>query len=201
MKRKNGLIYCIFIICACLVTSCATTTISNVWKDEAYEGRAQKIVVIMVANNPQIRNMFEGRFVAELESLGKTAIQSNKIVTLEELRDRDLVKSRVKATGADTVLISRLVGSKSMEIVVPVQVGDIPGFYSDFGTYYDSLLVDYGHADDIRVSYIETNLYDIKTEKLIWSARSKTKRTQGEQQLINTFIDKILKKLSKDKII
>jgi hypothetical protein len=201
MKLKNGLIYSIFIICACLVTSCATTTISNVWKDEAYEGKTQKIVVIMVAKNPQIRRMFEGRFVAELESRGKDAMQSYKIVTMEELRDRDLVKSRIKATGADTVIISRLVGSRASEAYMPVQVRAVPGLYYNWGTYYDNLLVDYGYADHVQISSVETNLYDIKTEKLIWSALSKTERTEGEQQLINTFIDKILRRMSKDNII
>ncbi|MFZ3138881.1 MAG: hypothetical protein WA126_15985 [Thermodesulfovibrionales bacterium] len=54
---------------------------------------------------------------------------------------------------------------------------------------------------DVPVSYIETNLYDVKTEKLIWSAHTKTERTEGEQQLINTFIKVMIKKLASDKII
>jgi hypothetical protein len=63
------------------------------------------------------------------------------------------------------------------------------------------IFVDYGYTGDTQVAYIETNLYDMKTEKLIWSAQTETERTEGEQQLVNKFIDVILKKLSSDKII
>ena len=202
MKLKKGSIYGIFIICAFLFASCATTatTITDVWKDKAYQGKAQNIVVIMLAKSQHLRDMFEGRFVAELKARGKNAIQSYKIVTLEQLPDKELVKSKIKGTGADTVLISRLVDSKTIEAYVTGGIHAVPSAYYGWGTYYD-ITLDYGYADNLQVSYIETNLYDIKTEKLIWSAHSKTERNEGEQQLINTFIDKILKKLSSDKII
>jgi len=203
MKLKKRLISGIFIICAFLFASCATTTttISDVWKDKAYQGKAQKIVVIMVAKSQYLRKMFEGRFAAELKARGKDAIQSYKIVALEQIPDKELVKSKIKGTGADTVLIARLVDSKIMEAYMPGGIHVVPSFYYGWDTYYDNIYVDYGYTDNIQVSYIETNLYDIKTEKLIWSAHSKTERKEGEQQLINAFIDKVLKKLSSDKII
>jgi hypothetical protein len=201
MKRSRKLISLLLIVCTFLFASCASTTITNVWKDEGYQGKAKKIVVIMVARLPDMRNMFEGRFVAELQARGNQAIQSHSIVTFEELPDRELVKSRIKSTGADTVLIARLVDSKTIDAYMPGHVNAVPLYYGTWGTYYAIVSVDYGHTGDLQVSYIETNLYDIETEKLIWSAHSKTERAQGEQQLINKFIDIILKKMSSDNII
>lgn len=201
MKLKHGLVYGILTICTLLFASCATTTITDAWKDKTYQGRAQKVVVIMVARIPEMRRMFEGRFVAELNARGINAIQSYQIITLEQLPDRELVKSKIKTTGADTVLISRLVDSKTIEAYMPGQIHVVPTYYYSWGSYHGILFADYGYTGDTRVTYIETNLYDIKTEKLIWSAQSKTERTKGEQQLINTFIDVIVKKLSSDKII
>jgi hypothetical protein len=155
----------------------------------------------MVARTSYLRKVFEGRFVAELEARGNNAIPSYTIVSLEELPDRELVKSRIHNRGADTVLIARLVDSKTIEAYQPGTIHAVPTFFYGWGTYYEVLFVDYGYTADTQVAYIETNLYDIKTEKLIWSAHSKTERTAGEQQLINTFIDIIIKKLSSDKII
>ena len=40
-----------------LLASCATTSVTDVWKDNAYEGKAQKIVVIMVAKSPELRTL------------------------------------------------------------------------------------------------------------------------------------------------
>ncbi len=187
MKRSTKLFCFLLSICSPLFTSCATTTITDTWKDKAYQGNAQNTVVIMVARTEYLRNMFEGRFVAELRDRGNNAIQSYKLVPFEQLKDKELVKSKIKSTEADTVLISRLINSKTVEAYVPGHIHSVPMGYSDWGTYYDIVFIDYGYTGETQISYIETNLYDVKTEKLIWSARSKTERTEGEQQLINIF--------------
>ena len=200
-KRHIKISFISLIFCTFLFASCATTTVTDVWKADDYQGKAQKIVVIMAAKSPDMRNLFENRFVAELEARGNEAIQSYKIVTMEQLPDKELVKSKIRSTGADTVLVSRLVDIKTIEGYVPGQRYVVPSYYYGWGSYYTVIFADYGYTADIQVSHIETNLYSMKTEKLIWSAHSKTERTEGEQQLINTFIKIILKKLSSDKII
>lgn len=201
IKRSTKLFCFLLIICTPLFTSCATTKITDTWKDKAYQGNAENIVVIMVARTQHLRNMFEGRFVAELRARGNSATQSHKIITFEQLKDKELVKSKIKSTDADAVLIARLVDSKTIETYEPGHIHGVPIFHSYWGTYYEIVSVDYGYTGDIEVAYIETNLYDVKTEKLIWSARSKTERSEGESQLINAFIEVILNKLSSDKII
>jgi hypothetical protein len=201
IKKSTKLFCFLLIVCAFLFASCGTTRITDSWKNKDYQGKVQKVVVIMVAKDSDMRNLFEGRFVAELEARGIQAIQSNKFVTLEQLPDRELVKSKIKSTGADTVIISRLVDSKTIKSYVPGGVHTVPTQYYGWETYYDIVFIDYGYTGSTQVAYIETNLYDIKTEKLIWSAYSKTERTEGEQQLINRFIDVMIKKLSSDKII
>jgi hypothetical protein len=201
MKRSTKLFCFLLSICLPLFTSCATTTLTDTWKDKTYQGKAQNIVVMMVARTEHLRELFEGRFVGELRARGNKATQSHKIAPYEELKDKELVKSKIKSTDADTILISRLVDSKTIDAYQPGHVEAVPIAYSYWGTYYEIVSVDYGYTGDMAVSYVETNLYDVKTEKLIWTARSKTERSYGEQQLINTFIDKILKKLSRAKII
>jgi len=201
MKRSTRLFCFLLSICTPLLISCAGTKIIDTWKDKAYQGKAQNIVVIMVARTQHLRNMFEGRFVAELRARGITATQSHKFVTFEQLNDKELVKSKIKSTEADAVLIARLVDSKTIKTYEPGHIHGVPIAYSYWGTYYAIVSVDYGYTGDIEVAYIETNFYDVKTEKLIWSARSKTEKSEGESQLINRFIDVILKKMSSDKVI
>ena len=201
MKSSSKFVCFLLSICSPFFISCATTTITDTWKDKAYQGNAQNIVVIMVARTQHLRNMFEGRFVAELRDRGNNATQSHKIVTFEQLPDKELVKSKIKSTDADTVLIARLVDSKTIEAYEPGHVKAVPLYHSHWGTYYAIVSVDYGYTVDTEVAYIETNLYDVKTEKLIWLSRSQIEITEGEEQLINSFIRGIIRKLSSDKII
>jgi hypothetical protein len=180
---------------AFLNISCASTSVTDVWKDKNYQGKAQKILVIMAAKSPDMREIFEGRFAAELENRGNNATQSYKIIPAEEFTDKELVKSRIKNSDADTVLISRLVDTKTMESYSPGLV------YHDWWGYYNIVSANYGYTRDVQISYIETNLYDVKTGKLIWSGHSKTERTEGEQQLINTFIRIVIRKLASAGVI
>ena len=185
-----------------LFASCTTTTVmTNVWKDKAYQGKPQKIAVIMVAKSPDMRNLFEDRFSGELDARGNNAFQSYTIIPMEQLRDKELVKSKIRSSGADTVLISRLVDTKTIESYNPGLIYVVPDSYYGWWGYYDIVFADYGYTGDVRVAYIETNLYDVKTEKLIWSGHSKTERTEGEQELITAFIKVMIKKLASDKII
>jgi hypothetical protein len=57
----------------------------------------------------------------------------------------------------------------------------------------------YTYQDDY--TYVETNLYDLKTENLIWTARSETWMVEADQTLIKAFIKVMIDRLSADKII
>jgi hypothetical protein len=183
------------------VLSCASTTVTDVWKDKSYQGKPQKILVIMAARTPDMRKIFEDRFSAELENRGNNATQSYKSIAHEQLRDKETVKAKIKSSGVDAVLISRLIDTKTKETYMPGLTYVVPSFYYDWWGYYNIVFADYGYTVDVPVSYIETNVYDVNTAKLIWSGHSNTERTEGEQQLINIFIQRIIKKLSSSGVI
>jgi len=206
MMKKIRLFSVMLIIVACFLASCSTasrstTVMTDTWKDKTYQGKPQKILVIMVAKFPDMRNLFEDRFVGELSNRGNNAFQSNSIIPFEQLRDKELVKSKIKSSEADTVLISRLVDTKTIESYNPGMIYVVPDPYYDWWGYYAVVFADYGYTGDVRVAYIETNIYDVKTEKLIWSGHSKTERTYGEQELITAFIQRMIKKMSSAGII
>jgi hypothetical protein len=201
MMKKIGLFSVMLIIIPCFLAACTTasrssTVMTDTWKDKTYQGKPQKIIVIMVARYPDTRNMFEDRFVGELNNRGNNAFQSYSVIPYEQLRDKELVKAKIKSSDADTVLISRLVDTKTIESYNPGMIYVVPDPYYDWWGYYAVVFADYGYTGDVSVAYIETNLYDVKTAKLIWSGHSKTERTYGEQELITAFIQRIIKKLS-----
>ena len=202
MMKKMRLFYVLLIVILCFLASCTTTTVmTDTWKDKNYIGKPQKIILIMAAKSPDMRNLFEDRFSGELQSRGNNANQSYITIPFEQLRDKELVKSKIKNSGADVVIISRLVDTKTIESYNPGMIYVVPASYYDWWGYYAVVFADYGYTGDVAVAYIETNVYDVKTEKLIWSGHSKTERTYGEQELITAFIQRMIKKLSSAGII
>jgi hypothetical protein len=204
---KNLKIFILLLMSAAFLLSCATspsrstTVMTDTWKDKNYNGKPQKILVIMAAKSSDMRNLFEDRFSGELQNRGNNADQSYTIIPFEQLRDKELVKSKIKSSGADAVIISRLVDTKTIEAYMPGMIYVVPDLYYDWWGYYAVVFADYGYTGDVAVSYIETNVYDVKTEKLVWSGHSKTERSYGEQELITAFIQRIIKKLSSAGII
>ena len=191
-----------FFLAACSPSASRSTTfMTDTWKDKNYNGKPQKIMLIMAAKSPDTRNLFEDRFAGELQTRGNNADQSYTIIPFEQLRDKELVKSKIKNSGADAVIISRLVDTKTIESYNPGMIYVVPASYYDWWGYYAVVFADYGYTGDVAVAYIETNVYDVKTEKLIWSGHSKTERTYGEQELITAVLQRIIKKLSSAGII
>ena len=91
IRRHSGVLKLLLpVVCAFLFVSCATTRVTNVWKDKAYEGKAKKIVVIMVAKDPDIRKLFEGRFSAELDARGNDSIPSYSLCRRAPVRRRPI---------------------------------------------------------------------------------------------------------------
>ena len=102
---------------AMLVTACASTQLSSVWKDPAYQARPAKIMVIGLAKKPEIRRLFEDEFVRQLKARGTEAIASYTVLAEQQQNDQAAIAAKVKEMGADSVLLTRLVEQKDRAVL------------------------------------------------------------------------------------
>ena len=72
-----------------------------------------------------------------------------------------------------------------------------------FGFYHSrySYAHDPGYSSTSTTVRLETNLYDVKTEKLIWSGKSKTWSKDSKDQIINDVIKAVIDDLQNNKLI
>lgn len=201
MKTKMIAYGCLVIFSLFVCASCATTTLTAVWKGESYKGPVKKMAVIGVSKKPVIRNLFEDECVRELRARGTDAVASYTILSFEQLADKQTVQSKVGELGADAVLMTRLVDTKSVQTYIPGQVYVMPNYYYGWGGYHGNVFATPGHTVQDEYAYLETNIYDVKTEQLIWSARSETWMSDSDQGMIKSFIGVIIARLSSDKVI
>jgi len=73
--------------------------------------------------------------------------------------------------------------------------------HRDFYGFYRSRYSDPGYSSTSTIVRLETNLYDVKTEKLIWSGQSKTWSKDSKDQIINDVIKTVINNLQKNKLI
>jgi hypothetical protein len=54
-----------------VLAACASTSLTNSWRDPAYTGpQLKKVMVMGVSTQPSVRRVFEDEFVNELEAAG-----------------------------------------------------------------------------------------------------------------------------------
>ena len=176
---------------AMFLAACATTQLTSVWRDPAYQSRPAKIMVIGLAKNPINRRLFEDEFVRQLKSNGTDAIASYTVIPDKKEGDEEAVARKVAELGADTVLITRLVSKKIVQVYVPGTAYYPPPYYGRWPDYYGygyRYMYTPGYIAEDEYAVVETNLYEAKTDKLIWAATSETGIYGSNQNLIQNYI-------------
>jgi hypothetical protein len=190
--------FALSILIALLVTACTTTQLTAVWKDPSYQTRPAKIMVVGIAKSPVNRRLFEDEFVRQLKSRGTDAIASYTVVPDEKQADQEAIAKKVAELGADTVLITRLVSKKIVQVYVPGTPYYPPPYYGSWPDYYGygyRYMYTPGYIADDEYAVVETNLYEAKSDKLIWAASSETGINDTDQNLIQTYVGVMVKNM------
>lgn len=206
MKSVNrGFALLALVLCAGLL-ACSRTTIKTSWVNEEYRGKPiKKVMVIGISKEPATRRLFEDDFVGELQARGTDAEPSYQNHPSAEKLEKGELISESKKSGADSLLITRLIERKTETNYYPGRVyGGRYGYYHNWYDYYSrgyGVEYDPGYIVESEIVRLETNLYDLKTEQLIWSAVSETFVDVPGKPAIKSVIRTLAKKMEKDGLV
>ena len=198
----------LFIISAALlVSSCANTKISQSWVEPDNTRKYNDLLIIGVGESQQNRRAYESHFVEELRANGTEAEASYKLIPSSEKLNRETVTRAVEGMEIDGVIVTHLVAVDEETIYRPSM--DYMPMYG--GGYYGGLYSYYPHVNTYvsRPGYytthetytLETNLYDIESEELVWSARSRTFSPESVSEVINDLTKLLIKDLKEKDLI
>lgn len=173
---------------AMLAAGCATTQIQSSWTDPSAESiHFDKVVVFALAKDPATRRIAEDELVRGSPS-GRV-VASYTFVPDAELGDVEAVKQKVLARGFDGAVVMRPVGTQTRTTVVPG--APLP----PFGSPYSNLWGYYGYGwpgayapDTVRTDRyveVETLVYSVSDDKLLWGARSETMNPASVNELVD----------------
>jgi hypothetical protein len=179
---------------ALFLSGCSTTQIKSVWKDPAYADQPSKVLVVVIAKEPINRRIIEDEFVLQLNSRGTETIASYTVLTDKNQEDQELVAKLVAQLGVDTVLISRLISTRQVHVYSPLLRPYWPHYYGSWPRYYrlgyDELNVA-TYSTSYEYALMESNLYDTRTDKLLWAVTTETSVTTLNQKLIKPYVETI----------
>ena len=182
-----------------LCAGCASTTLQSQWRDPQYTGGPfRKIFVIgLSARDVTARRIFEDVMVAKLIAAGVQAVPEWQHLTGEGQAAEGAVSAAVDGTGADAVLVARLVAIDTRFSVTPIGVpGPGFGWYGPYAGWYSGWY-SAPQVTQYDVAIVETSLFDTKTKRLVWSATSQTVDPASVQKEAPVFADMIIGALQK----
>jgi len=193
MQLCKAVVLC---VTAILLVSCANTKISQSWVEPDNKKTYSNLLIIGIAESEQNRRAYESHFVDDLRAIGVGAEASYKLIKSDEKIDRDSVAKAIQGLNIDGVIVTHLVAVDEETVYRPSTgymygggygVGYGGGYYGGLYSYYphvNSYVHDPGYYTTHETYTLETNLYDVESEELVWSARSRSFSPESVQEVI-----------------
>lgn len=202
------------LIAGLLVAACSSTTMSGSWSEPGYKGQIKNVFIIGIAKQEVNRRIFEDTFGRQLASQGVKTASSYQSLSADGEHDKEAIIQAMKANGCDSVLLTKLIGQRTETVSSP---GYASGYSSGYGgrggygrggygrggwgNYYSrSYDVVYQPATttEFVILTVESVLYDLKSEEMIWSAQLETVVEGNIEKMMQDYTEVVTKDL-KDK--
>jgi len=187
---------------ALLLVACATTTLDGSWTRPEFAGTRLQgpVLVVGVARDDTVRRIYEDEMAARLGARGVKALRSYELVpgTLREDSVERLQQAGRKA-GATHLLSTAVIGQEREAYVYqdPWIYGGWGGYRGWYGSYWGMA---YPMRTDVRVYNVyiaQTALTDVATDRIDWTARTRTTAPTDVRQETRAFVDVIIGALDK----
>jgi hypothetical protein len=188
------------------LVGCSGTRLGDVWQDPGYSGAPLQNVAVFVlgTDHPSVRRLAEDEFVRRLP-MNTRGLAGYGLVPAAEQSDLDKVRARLRASGFDGALVARVTG---VEGASPRGAGGaerVPVSYRTLGDYYASAYREPEEpgaaARPATTVRIQTNLYAVASESLIWSGTSQTFNSDTTREVAGDVAKVVVEQLQKAGIL
>jgi hypothetical protein len=201
-RRARWAIWCAVGAALAALAACASTQLKATWKDPAFSGPPlKKLLVIGAVHSDLNRRVFEDAFAGALNAAGSSGVASYPLLPESGAIPNERVQQGVQRSGADAVLVTRLMRVRQDVNVTPSHA--YPGFYgAGFRGWYGGA---YAMAPaDVRVYdvlTIESTLWNVGTDKPVWSGTSEVTAPSNIADASKELADVLIAKMKADGVI
>ena len=203
MRKFETTLFMAVLAIALVACSGSSSRMIPTYMEESHMGKPIKdVLIIAIIDNQEIRAILEQHFKDWLNAKGVEAIISANVLAVEmgvKLEKEAIVEVADKYEN-DTVLITRIVGMQETEVFSR----DRPQyFFNYYGFYnYGFAYVTWPTIYDEKVTFsLQTGLYDVTTESLIWAGESQIKNPKTTGLAIGQVVEMVIKELEKNGLL
>jgi hypothetical protein len=207
MKRIVALLMVTTYLVACGPSQKVTS--SWVSQDFTPTKKPQTMFIMVLSKSQANRNIIETDLAKAAESRGLKVYKSSEIFApnfqRNELPDKQVIIDKVKELGCDVIMASHLVDKQSETRYVPGSTAYMPyggygygwgGYHSSMGAYYSNP----GYYTTDKTYFMETNIFDVHTEKLIYSAQSEAYNPTNVSSFSRDYTTVLVDRINRDLI-
>jgi len=202
-----------FILLAVIILSgCSSnTSIVNSWRDPKItvaQEHFKKVLVVVLVKDEASRRVAENRIAASNE-IFKTSYQYLNETTSQLTKEQKL--KILQDENFDGVITMRLVSTEKETNYVPgtytgMYYGGFDGMYTNvygygFGNWYGMYspsFYDPGYYQETTSYMVETNIFSLKENKLIWTGTTKSEYVTDLGQTVDAIMQAIVAEMRKD---
>ena len=184
----------------------AGQTFTATWKNPAagetsYAGK--KVVGLIVSDDMPLRQSTEEELARQLTARGVRGIPAYQAIPKEEVRDKDKAKAWFERTKTDGVVMMRLVDltKETRPTVVAWQSAPYYGSLWGYYPYAWGAVIDLSPNKTTVNVVVETLVFDVAGNRLLWAGTSETTNPKGAQELVQKLVKAAAEQMRKDGLI
>lgn len=204
----NGIFLWGLILTSFLMNSCATKDIVRDWNStEESKKNVESIMIMGLVNRVSLRSDIEHEMADVARKMGLKPTISMHMFPPElgkPFDDTERLKERLKEKGIDAILTVAIIDIKAERYVGPEKTYVPLVYYDQFTNYYHrtgTVVYKPGYFTLQTRYFLETNLYEVKNGKLIWSGRSYAFDPHDFEMFIPKYTKRLFKELNKTDIL
>lgn len=165
---------------ALVLAACASTTIRDTWYDPEYRGAAfRKVLVLGVLPNIAERRQYEDVMVATINATGAQGIPAYRFLPGQERASEAELDRAVRESGADALLMSRLLrvdtqAQVSTHRVSPARGASGWGWGGWYSGWWGAGWQTVTTVTQYDIAVVETTLFSVGSGRVVWTGVTDT---------------------------
>jgi hypothetical protein len=158
----------------------------------------KKVAALVISGDESLRISSEEALVRELAGRGVQGVAAYRIVPKEALRQVDTAKPFFERVGLEGVIALRPVSVERQRTYTP-DMWAMPNYGTLWGYYgygWGSVTTG-GYVSDETVLTVETLIFSVPRDRLIWAGVSETKHPETVQKVVADLVRSAAKELKK----
>ena len=162
----------------------------------------KKVAAVVIGGDQNLQVSAEEELARLLTTRGAQGVASYRLMPREEMGDKDKVRAWFERAGVAGVVVMRIV-SADKEITYSPDVW-LTTTYANPWDYYaygwGTAIGGVKRREDMVVT-IETLLFDLEKNKLVWAGVSEKTNPKGEQKVVKELAEAIVSELRKEGLV